>query len=92
MRGFKSTIQDFPDYVLEENYNLMPLKEKEKYWKQHKHLLGFPTAKEVEQGVDIPELIAKQMKEIEELYLHLVELKKENDELKQRIELLEQKK
>jgi len=92
MRGFKSTIQDFPDYVFDENYNLMPLKEKEKYWKQNKHLPGFPTAKQVKQEVDIPELIAKQMKEIEELYLYLIELKKENDELKQRIELLEQKK
>jgi hypothetical protein len=92
MRGFESTIYGFPDYVFEDGYNLMPLMEKKKYWEENKRLPGFSSASEIAQKVDIPELIAKQMKEIEELYLYLIEIKKENEMLKQRIELLEQNK
>lgn len=91
MRGFESTIFNFPDFVFEEGYNLMPLMEKKKYWEENKHLPGIPPAREIAIKVDIPELIAKQMKEIEELYLYLIEFKKENDLLKKRIEILEKK-
>ncbi len=92
MRGFESTIDNFPDYVFEDGYELMPLMEKKKYWEENKRLPGFSPASEIAQKVDIPELIGKQMKEIEELYLYLTEIKKENEMLKQRIELLEQSK
>ncbi len=92
MRGFESTINAFPDYVFENGYDLMPLMEKKKYWEENKHLPGFSSASEIAKKVDIPELIGKQMKEIEELYLYLTEIKKENEMLKQRIELLEQSK
>ncbi|MFZ4614550.1 MAG: hypothetical protein ACOYNH_12810, partial [Bacteroidia bacterium] len=50
---------------------------------QNKHLPDVPSAKEIEnQEVDIFEMQKIQMKKIEELTLYLIELKKENDEMK----------
>jgi len=39
--------------------------------------------------MDISEIQLIQMEKIEEIYLHLIKLKKENDHLKQRIKSLE---
>ena len=82
----------FPDYVFAKNYKLMPLAEVENYVTANKHLPNIPSAKEVEtNGINLADLQIKQMEKIEELYLHLIELKKENEALKTRIESLEKK-
>jgi hypothetical protein len=71
------------DYVFEKEYKLTPLKEVEKFIAKNKHLPDVPSAKEIEnQEVDIFEMQKIQMKKIEELTLYLIELKKENDEMK----------
>lgn len=81
----------FPDYVFASNYKLMPLKDVEDYVIKNKHLPNIPSAKEVEkEGINLSELQIKQMEKIEDIYLYIIELKKENDELKKRIDLLEQ--
>ncbi|MBC7391327.1 MAG: hypothetical protein H7329_19155 [Opitutaceae bacterium] len=73
----------FPDYVFASDYKLSPLSEVEKYVQKNKHLEGIPTAKEVEtNGINVAELSAKMLEKIEELTLYLIELKKENTELK----------
>ncbi|MBL7727306.1 MAG: shufflon system plasmid conjugative transfer pilus tip adhesin PilV [Dinghuibacter sp.] len=72
-----------PDYVFEEDYALPSLEEKEAYIKKHKHLPDVPAAKEVaENGVPVTEMSFGQLKNLEELYLNVIQLKKELDQLK----------
>jgi hypothetical protein len=79
----------FPDYVFENSYHLMSLTEVENYIKANKHLPNIPSAKEVEaNGINVADMQVKQMEKIEELYLHIIELKKENAELKKRMDSL----
>lgn len=44
-----------------------------------------------ENGLDVGEMIKKQMQKIEELTLYVIELKKENNNLQERIGKLENK-
>ncbi len=82
----------FPDYVFSEKYKLMPLKDVEAYVKHNMHLPNIPSAAVVEtDGINLSELQIKQMEKIEDIYLYLIELKKENEELKNRIIALENK-
>jgi len=78
------------DFVFEKQYELPSLKIVESYIKMHKHLPDIPSAKEVkEQGLAVSDMLAKQMQKIEEMTLYLIELKKENDQLKDRVAMLE---
>ena len=73
----------FSDYVFDKNYKLLSLSETESYLKQHKHLPGIPTAREVEQdnGFEVGSLQLKSLEKIEELYLHIIALEKRIKEL-----------
>jgi len=80
----------FPDYVFEKNYPLLSITEVEKYIAKNKHLPNIPTAKEINiEGINMGEMLTKQMEKIEEAFLYIIQLKKENDELKKRLENLE---
>ncbi|MCE2896092.1 MAG: hypothetical protein LW721_16800 [Flammeovirgaceae bacterium] len=82
-----------PDYVFEPTYDLKPLAEIETYIKENKHLPEVPSAKEMEKnGVQLGEMNMLLLKKVEELTLHLIELKKQNEELKNRVEKIENKK
>ena len=71
------------DYVFDDNYELLPLNEVEKYYKTYKHLPDIPPSSEIEiNGLDLGKLVSLQMKKIEELTIHLVEMQKEINELK----------
>ncbi len=71
------------DFVFEPGYKLLSLKETEQYIKRNGHLPEIPSAKEVEaNGIDLGKMNAKLLMKIEELTLHLIELKKEVEELK----------
>jgi hypothetical protein len=66
------------DYVFADDYALKPLAEVEAHIKQHKHLPGIPSAKEVaEEGVSVGEMQAKLLAKIEELTLHVIAQQKE---------------
>jgi hypothetical protein len=81
-----------PDYVFENDYNLTPLSEVEKYIKANKHLPEVPSAKEMEaNGMNLKEMNLILLKKVEELTLHLIELKKENESLRKRVNILEKK-
>ncbi|HEX3023948.1 MAG TPA: hypothetical protein VHP12_01960 [Chitinophagaceae bacterium] len=81
------------DYVFYKNYRLKPLAEVEQYIKINKHLPDMPSTKEVEKdGIDVGDNQALLLKKIEELTLYVIEIKRENEKLKQRIEKLENKK
>jgi carbonic anhydrase/acetyltransferase-like protein (isoleucine patch superfamily) len=88
----KSTA-DWSDKVFESNYPLKRLSEVATYIKTNKHLPGVPSAAEVvEKGVDVVQMDAKLLEKIEELTLYMIELKKENQEMKKEINQLIQNK
>lgn len=79
----------WPDYVFKSGYKLMPLTEVEESIKLNGHLPGVPSALEIkENGLNISEVQAKMLEKIEELTLYMIELKKENEILKQEINKL----
>ncbi len=74
------------DFVFEEGYKLASLDEVEKHIKTKKHLPGIASAKEMqENGVGVSELQTKLLQKVEELTLYVIELKKQNDEMKKKI-------
>jgi hypothetical protein len=71
------------DFVFEPTYKLRPLSELETFIHTNKHLPDIAPAKEMqENGVSAGEMQAKLLQKIEELTLYVIELKKENEELK----------
>ncbi|MOA38224.1 hypothetical protein D3C78_1598840 [compost metagenome] len=69
--------------MFEPDYKLRSLSEVEMFIKLNKHLPEIPSAKEVENnGIAVGEMNAKLLQKIEELTLYLIEMKKENEELK----------
>lgn len=83
---------NWSDFVFADNYKLMPLEELEKVVKKSRHLPGIPSEKEVaENGVSLGEMQAKLLQKIEELTLYVIELKKENARLHERVDMLEKK-
>ncbi len=86
-------VQDpaWSDFVFEEDYSLKPLNEVEQFIKTNKHLPEIPSEKEVkENGVSLGEMQSKLLQKVEELTLYMIDLKKENDALKQRLNNLEE--
>ncbi|MDD5569684.1 MAG: hypothetical protein PHD97_00840 [Bacteroidales bacterium] len=80
------------DFVFEQNYKLRTLAEVEKYINEHKHLPDVPSASDVEKnGVNLGKTDAILLQKIEELTLYMIELKKENENLRQRIASIENK-
>jgi hypothetical protein len=75
-----------PDYVFESDYSLMPLDELKTYLDTNKHLPEVPSAKEMEaNGVNLKEMNLLLLKKVEELTLHVIELKKRDDEQQKEI-------
>ena len=78
------------DYVFEDNYDLKSLNEVESYVKANKHLPGVPSAAEMaENGMSVSEMSNLLLEKVEELTLHMIELQKENQALKAKVESLE---
>ena len=70
-------VQTIPDYVFEDDYNLRPLEEVEKFIGTEGHLPDIPSAKEFEGGrVAIGEMQERHLQKIEELTLYLIEMNK----------------
>lgn len=79
----------WPDYVLAEDYNLMPLSDVRAYIEAKGHLPGVPSAVRVkEEGVNVGDMSRILLEKVEELTLHVIALKEENDLLKQRIDAM----
>lgn len=80
----------WPDYVFSDDYKLPTLQETEKHIKEKGHLEGIPSAGEVKtNGIDLGEMNAKLLQKIEEITLYLIEIKKENRDMKSQILKLE---
>ncbi len=84
---------DWADYVFAKNYKLRTLSEVENFVKINKHLPGVPSAEEVSKnGINVAKMEAKLLEKIEELTLYMIDMKKENNQLKNRLKRLEKKK
>lgn len=83
----------WPDYVFADDYRLMPIEELEKSIRQNKHLPNIPSAAEVtaEKGIMLGEMNRKLLEKVEELTLYIIQLKKENNSLEQRLNNIETK-
>lgn len=78
------------DFVFEQGYNLMTLEDLEQYIKDNGHLPDIPSAEDVAQnGVNVGESLSKLLQKIEELTLYVIDLKKENEILKEKLSLKE---
>lgn len=84
-------VTDVPasDYVFENDYKLTALSDVEEYVKGHKHLAGVPSADEFKKnGYTLGQMDNLLLKQVEEIMLYLIELKKENERLSKEIENL----
>jgi hypothetical protein len=74
----------WPDYVFNTTYNLTNLDDLEKQVKASGHLPGITPAAVIDSagGVEVGEMQRKMMEKIEELYLYVFELNKENKALR----------
>ncbi|HEU4555606.1 MAG TPA: hypothetical protein VFS25_22360 [Chitinophaga sp.] len=92
-KKIKVTQTGWPDYVFSPDYKMRTLPELERYIKENQHLPEIPTAAAIQKdGHDLGEMNKKLLQKVEELTLYLIELKKENNEMKQRLEKLEKSK
>ena len=77
------------DYVFEDDYNLMDLKDVASYIDANKHLPGIPAASVIEsEGMPVAEMSANFMEKIEELTLYTIEQDRQIDNLNAQIEEL----
>jgi len=83
---------NWPDYVFENKYNLMPLDELKASIEVNKHLPNIPSAAEVENnGILVGDMQKKMMEKIEELTLYILDLNAANKKLQQDVDLLKAK-
>lgn len=91
-----------PDYVFENyysgkksklktDYEFMPIEKVEHFVKEHHHLPGVPSAKDIENqgGILLNKSTEINLEKIEELFLYCFELNKKIESLKEEIEYLE---
>ncbi len=75
--------ENWADYVFTPDYSLKPLHEVEQFIKDNGHLPNIPSAATVEEeGLDLGDMVTKQMEKIEELTLYIIEQQKQIDSLK----------
>jgi len=77
------------DYVFDKEYPRNSLTYVENFINKNKHLPNVPSAEEVqEEGINLGQMDATLLRQIEEIWLHVIDLKKENEALKKEIEEL----
>lgn len=87
------------DYVFEKDYPLASLSSVESFIKENGHLPAIPSAAEIEsKGLHVGSMTVMQQEKIEELFLYMIDLKKEmetlskeNQQLKQDLKSLQAK-
>ena len=88
----KVDMAGWPDFVFKKDYNLPTLEEVEKHIREKGHLEHIPNEQEVlKNGINLGEMNAKLLQKIEELTMYMIEIKKENEELKKKQIILENK-
>lgn len=83
---------EWSDFVFNKDYELLSLQAVEEYINDKGHLPNIPSEKEIiENGVNVVEMQAKLLQKIEELTLYVIDLKKENESVKQKLKELNKK-
>jgi hypothetical protein len=83
------TLSDWADHVFDPNRPLQDLASLEQDIQKLGHLPGVPSEQEVlENGVNMGDMQVIMLEKIEELTLHMIQLKKENDKLKSEIKAI----
>jgi hypothetical protein len=83
-------LNDWPDYVFGEDYDLPSLTEVEAHIKKNGHLHTIPGADEVrEDGFAVKDMTKRMVQTIEELTLHTINQEKQINKLIARLEALE---
>lgn len=98
-QGVKVTQTNWPDYVFEKDYNLMPLPQLAEFIQRNKHLPGVPSVAQVTaDGVNLGLNQEILLRKVEELTLYMIEqnraiekVKAENEKLKKEINKLKKK-
>lgn len=84
--------ENWPDYVFDEEYDLMKLDSLQQFVKTEKHLPGVETATEIEtNGLDLGAMQTTQMQKIEELTLYLLQLNEKLQEQDKSVQQLQEK-
>ncbi|MGD1840864.1 MAG: hypothetical protein ACFB0B_08210 [Thermonemataceae bacterium] len=69
----------------------MPLPTLKRYIQQHRHLPNIPAAAQIEtEGLEVADMLTKQMEKIEELTLHTIAQEEKIQALTQAVEALQQ--
>lgn len=77
------------DFVFEDTYKLMPLDELDKFIRLNKHLPEVDPAKVMEASdVSIGEMQSKLLQKVEELTLYVIQIQKENIDLRKKLDSL----
>ncbi len=83
---------NWPDYVFQKNYELMPLSDLENYISNNQHLPDVPSASEVEiNGIALGEMNSKLLQKIEQLTLYIIDQNKKIENLQKKVDVLENK-
>ena len=83
-------VHDVPDYVFEDDFELMPLAALREFVRKEKHLPNVPSAKEIEaNGLSLTNLQLRLLEKIEELALYTLAQDETIIELKARLAVLE---
>lgn len=83
--------QPFPDYVFDGNYKLPSLAEVEDHINTYHRLPGMPAAADIESnGMQVGKMQVKVVEKVEEATLYILQLNKENQQLKLQLETVMQ--
>jgi hypothetical protein len=81
-----AAVADWPDYVFDDDYTLMPLPGLENYLRIKRHLPGIPTQGEVkEMGVELGKMQSDLLKKVEELTLYLLQISEVRNKLQRKM-------
>ncbi|MCB9201484.1 MAG: hypothetical protein H6604_00335 [Flavobacteriales bacterium] len=90
--GFRTTPKQWADKVFEEEYDLKDLQEVQKFIEENGHLPEIPSEKEVkENGVELLEMNVLLLQKVEELTLYILKQQQEIQEMKSRLDKVENK-
>ncbi len=83
---FVTAAGSWPDYVFSNDYKLQSLDEINNFLKENCHLPGIPSACEIEDnGQPLGKIQNLQQQKIEELYLYIIKLQKQVDDLQKQL-------
>lgn len=85
------TLDGWADYVFNTDYNLSDLDQIEAFIEKNHHLPGIPSAENLKsKGISVSQMLELQMKKIEELTLYLIKQNKENQDIREELNLVRQ--